>query len=378
MQRRNRGDQVHAGLSGVDQCSRGLQVQRSPAASRYPLDEELGTGLASVHGAQQPAVRDACGAGEHAVRVGRATGDIVRRAAGGRPRWCGRQHDVDNKRGEGQRHEPSDKRCPVASVAQPEHGGDNIGQHEKGHVDAADDHFPPRRLRHLDPLLQPHGRDGAEEQPPVRLGLEMPQRRRSEQRCRSSAEVIYHQHKRERQPVANDREYLVPSTDAGGDEPGGDIEQQQFTIECQPVRQGPVDHDKSPGGDRHPPGEREPTLPGFAGVEVEVDHGFGARQRHRLRQFWPAEQPGGYRVRVTLEAPDPAISCYCHQSNPIRSRPFSICSFLTGSAVEPYISLKTLLRNGLGTVIGRLKSSGGAVPARSRDPMRQLWIRLPW
>ena len=341
MKRGNRCDQIHAGLSGVDQCSRRLEVQRSPAASGDPLHKLLGTGLTSVHGAQQPVVRE-CGATKHAVRVGRATLDVGRRAAGGCPRRCCRQHDVDNERGEGQRDEPSDKRCPVASAAQPEHSGDNIGQHEKRHVDAADDHFPPRRLRHLDALLQPHGRDGAEEQPPVRLGLEMPQRRRSEQCCRSPAEVIHQQHKRERQPVAHDREYLVSSTDAGGDEPGGDIEQQQFAIECEPVRQAPVDHDKGPDRDRHPPRERQPTLPGFAGVEVKVGDGFGARQRHGLRQLWTVEQPGGHRLRVTLEESDPAISCYCHQSNLIRFRLFSIRSFLSGSAIEPKDSAETL------------------------------------
>ena len=342
MQRGNRRDQIHAGLSGVEQCSGRLQMQSSPAARRDPLNEEVRAGLASVHGAQQPALEDTCGTSEHAARAGRASGDVGRGTAGGCPRWCCRQDDVDDEGGEGQRDEPSDKRRPVASVAQPEHSGDNIGQDEKRHVDAANDHFPPRRLRHLDALLQPHRRDGAEEQPPVRLGLEMPQRRRSHQRCRSPAEVIHQQHERERQPVAHDCEYLVPSTDAGGDEPGRDIEQQQFAIECEPVRQGPVGHDKGPGGDRHPPRERAPTLPGFAGVEVKVDDGFGACQRHSLRQFWTPEQPGGYRLRVTLEEPDPAISCYCHRSNLILCRPFSICSFSSGSAIEPDISPETL------------------------------------
>jgi hypothetical protein len=342
MKRGNRCDQIHAGLSGVDQRSCRLQVQRSPATSRYPLDEEVGTGLASVHGAQQPAVRDVCGASEHAVRVGGATADVGRRAAGGCPRRCCRQHDVDNERGEGQRDEPSDIRCPVAAVEQPEHSRDHIRQDEKRHIDAADDHFPPRRMRHLDALLQPHGRDGAEEQPPVRLGLEMPQRRRSNQRCRSPAEVVHQQHKRERQPVAHDREYLVPSADAGGDQPGGDIEQQQFAIKCEPVRQRPVGHDKGPGSDRRPPRECQPALAGFAGVEVKVGDGYGARQRHGLRQFWTAELPGGYRLRVTLEEPGPAISCYCHQSDLILSRLFSICSFLSGSAIEPNISPETL------------------------------------
>jgi hypothetical protein len=328
MKRGNRCHQIHAGLPGVDEGSRRLQMQCSPAASRYPLDKLMRTGLSSMHGAQQPAVRDVGGAFEHAVRVGRATGDVGWCAARGRPRRRSWENDVDDQRGERQRDESSNEGRPVASVAQPEHSGDNIGQHEKRHVDAADDHFPPRRLRQLYALLQPDGGDRAEEQPPVRVRLEMPQRRRSDQRCRSPAEVIHQQHKRERQPVAHDCVYLVPSTDTGGDEPGGDVEQQQFAVEGEPVGQSPVDHDKGPGGDRHPSRERQPTLPGLVGIEVEVDCGFGARQRCGLWQFRPAEQPGGYRLRVTLEELDPAISCYCHQSNPICSRLFSICSFL--------------------------------------------------
>ncbi len=180
MQGRNRCDQIHAGLSGVDQGSRRLQVQRSPAASRDPLHKLMGTGLTCVHGAQQPAVRDVCWASEHAMRARRATGDVARRAAGGCPWRCRRQHYVDHERGERQRDESPDESRPVTSVAQPQHSRNHIRQHEKRHVDAADDHFPPRRLRHLDALLQPHGRDGAEEQPPVGLRLEMPQRVRSE------------------------------------------------------------------------------------------------------------------------------------------------------------------------------------------------------
>lgn len=200
------------------------------------------------------------GTPEHAVRAGRAPGDVGRGAAGGCPRRCCRQNDIDDERDEGQHDEPSDKCRPVAAVAQPEHCGDHIGQDEKRHVDAADHHFPPRRLRHLDVLLQPHRRDGAEEQPSVRLGLEMPKRSRSEQRCRPPTEVIHHQHQRERQPVAHDREHLLPATDAGRDEPGGDVEQQQFAIECEAAGQGSVNHNKCPDGDREPPDQRQRTL----------------------------------------------------------------------------------------------------------------------
>jgi hypothetical protein len=260
MQRGNRGDEIHAGLSGVEQCSGRLQMQRSPAAGRDSLDEEMGAGLASVHGAQQPAVRNSGGASEHAMRAGRAAGDVGRGAARGRPRRCCRRNDVDDESDERQRDESSGKCRPVASVAQPEHSGDDIGQDKKRHVDAADDHFPPRRLRHFDALLQPHRRDGAEEQPAVRLGLEMPKGGRAEQRRRPSAEVIHHQYQSERQPIAHHRERLLPATDAGSDQPGGDVEQQQFAVESQPVGQGPVDHDKGPDSDRRPAGQRQPTL----------------------------------------------------------------------------------------------------------------------
>jgi hypothetical protein len=273
-------------------------------------------------------VRHVRGASEHAVRARRATDDVGRRAAGGCPRRCCRQHDVDDECGEGQCDEAPDERCPVISVAQPEHSGDDIGQHKKRHVDAADDHLPPRGLGHLDALLQPHRGDGAEEQPPVGLRLEMPQGGRSQQCCRAPAEVIDHQDKGERKPVAHDGEDLVPSTDAGRDKSGGDIQQQQFAIEGQPVCQRSVGHDEGPDRHRHPPGKRQPTLPGFVGVEVKIGDGFGARHRGEVRPFWPTEQPAGNRLWVGLEASDSAISCYCHQSNPIRFRLFSIRSFL--------------------------------------------------
>jgi hypothetical protein len=261
MQRGNRRDQIHAGLSGIEQCSGRLQMQRSPAACRDPLDEQVGAGLAFVHRAQQPAVRDTGGASEHAGRAGRAGGDVGRGAAGGCPRRCGRQHDVDDERDERQHDKPPDKRRPVASAAQPEHAGDDIGQDEKRHVDAADDHFPPRRLRHFDALLQPHRRHGAEEQPAVRLWLEMPQGGRSEQRCGASTEVVNHQDQREREPVAHDREQLVSTTDAGRSEPGRDIDQQQLAVERESVGQTSVSDNQCPHGDCHPPGQRPPSLP---------------------------------------------------------------------------------------------------------------------
>ena len=260
MQRGNRGDQIHTGLSGVEQGPGRLQMQRSPAASRDPLNKEMGTGPAFVHGAQQPAVGNTGRTSEHAMRAGRTPSEVCRGAAGGRPRRCCRQNDVDDERDERQRDEPSDKRRPVASVAQPEHSGDDVGQHEKRHVDPADDHFPPRRVRHFDALLQPHCRDGAEEQPAVRLGLEMPQRARADERCRPSAEVIHHQYQRERQPIAHHRENLVPATDAGRNKPGNDVEQQQFPVESQPIGQGAVGHDNDPNRDRRPAGQHQPTL----------------------------------------------------------------------------------------------------------------------
>ncbi len=162
VQRRNCRDQIHAELLRVDQRASRLQMQRSIAASGDPLNEVVGTGLAGVHRSQQPTVADTRGTSEHASRIGRAADDVGRGAASGRPRRRRRQNDVDDERGEGQRHEPPDKRCPIAPVAQPEHSGDRIRQDEKRHVDAADDHFPPGWLRHLDVLLQPDRRDGPE------------------------------------------------------------------------------------------------------------------------------------------------------------------------------------------------------------------------
>ncbi len=264
MQRRDRRDQIHAELLRVDQRASRLQMQRSIAAGGDPLNEEVRTRLACVHRAQQPTVVNTRGTFEHAARIGWAADDVGWGAPSFCPRRRRRQNDVDDERAEAQRDKAPDKRCPIAAVAQPKHSGDHIGQDEKRHVDAADDHFPPRRLRHLDALLQPHRRDGPEEQPPVGLRLKVPQRRRAEQRCRSPAQVIEQQKKRERQPIADDCEYLATPTDARGDQPGGDVEQHQFAIEGEPLGHGSVDHDNSPGGDRQPARIGKPTATGLA------------------------------------------------------------------------------------------------------------------
>ena len=55
VQRRNRGDQIHAGLSGVEQRPGRLQMQRSPAPGGDPLDELVGAGPARC--ASHPATR---------------------------------------------------------------------------------------------------------------------------------------------------------------------------------------------------------------------------------------------------------------------------------------------------------------------------------
>jgi len=314
MQRGNRGDQIHAGLSGVEQRSGRLQVQRSPAASRDPLNEKMGARLAFVHGAQQTAVRDTGRAPEHAMRARRALSDVRRSAAGGRPRRCCRQNDVDDERDERQGDEPSDKRRPVASVAQPEHSGDDIGQNKKRHVDAADNHFPPRWLWHLEALLQPHRRDGAEEQPAIRPGLELPQGVRTDKRRRPSAQVVDHEYQRERQPIAHHREHLVPATDAGSGEPGGDVEQQQFPVESQPVGQGPVGHDQGPDGNRRPAGQRQAAL---VRRRVSVPQDPDRLDRHGR------ERPGDMRLRArrprfARHHLDPSAGCNWHQNDSCR------------------------------------------------------------
>jgi hypothetical protein len=200
-------------------------MQRPPAAGGDPLHELVGTGPAEVHCAQQPAVGNPRRAAKHARRVGRAEGDVGRRATRCGPRRRSRQHYVYRERGERQRHKAADERRPLGSVVQPEHAGDDIGQHEKRHVDAADDDFPPRWLSHLDVLLQPDRRHCAEEQPPIRGGLELPEGVCAEHVGRAAAEVVEHQHEGERQPVAQHREHLVPPADARGDQSGADVDQ---------------------------------------------------------------------------------------------------------------------------------------------------------
>ena len=153
VQRGNRRDQIHAGLSGVDQRAGRLQMERPPTAGGDSLYELVSTRLAHVHRAQQSAVGNACSASVHARRVWRAADDVGRCAARGRPRRGSRQHHVDGNRRERQRNEPTDESRPVGPVVQPEHARDYVRQDEKRHVNAADDHFPPRGLRHLDALL---------------------------------------------------------------------------------------------------------------------------------------------------------------------------------------------------------------------------------
>ncbi len=260
VQRGNRRYQVHVGLPGVEQRPSRLEMQRPPAPRGDPFHELVGARLAHVHGAQQSAVGNARGAMEHARRVGRATRDVGRRATRGGPRWCGRQQHVHRERRERQGHEPANEGRPLGAVAQPEHPGDRIGQHEERHVDAADQHFPPRRLRQFDVLLQPYRRDCAEKQPPVCGGLELPQRRGAEHVGGAAAEVVEHQHQSERQPVAHHREHFVPASDAGGDQTGGDVEQQQFAVEGQSVCHGAVDHHGGPRGDGDASCPGDPTL----------------------------------------------------------------------------------------------------------------------
>ena len=269
-------------------------MQRSPTAGRDPLHELMSAGLAHMHRAEQPAVGNARGAAKHARRVGRAAGDVGRRAARGRPRRCGRQDDVDDQCGERQCDEPPHEGRPLGSVAQPEHPGDHIRQHEERHVDAADDHFPPRGLGHLDVLLQPDCREGAEKQPAVRVRLELPERGGTEHVGRPAAEVIEHQHQGERQPVADHREHLVPLPDTGRDQAGRDVEQQQFAVEGQPVHRGPVGHDDSPAGDGDAPRPGEPMLAAGRG---------GCRGR-------PARVRREAHLRVTLDQLVPAIGCH--------------------------------------------------------------------
>jgi hypothetical protein len=291
-----------------------------------------------MHHPQQSAVRNARRASVHAWWVGRAAGDVGRGAARGRPRRGRRQEHVDDDRGERQCNEPADEGRPGGPVVQPEHSRDRVRQDEKRHVNTADDHFPPRGLRHLDALLQPHRRDGAEEQPAISIGLESPKRGRAEHVSRATTEVVEHQDECERQPVAHDGEHLVPAADARGDEPGSDIQQQQFAVERNPVGHGSVGDHQGPGTDRPAPRPGEPKL--ATGRIRRAGH-MGWLRRHG---GWPAgaAAPSRFGLWVALEQSDPAIGCYCHQSDHILCRPFSIRSFSCRFAIRPINQPNTL------------------------------------
>jgi hypothetical protein len=313
-------------------------MQRPPAAGGNPFHELVSTRLAHMQRAEQSAVGNARSASVHARRVGRAAGDVGRCAARGRPRWGRRQDHVDGDRSERQGNEPTDECRPVGPVVQPEHPRDHVRQDEERHVNAADDHFPPRGLRHLDALLQPHRRDSAEEQPAISIGLESPERGRAEHVSRTATEVVEHQHECERQPIAHDGEHLVPAADARGDEPGSDVQQQQFAVECDPVRHGSVGDHQGPraDGEASCPGERH-----FAAGRIRRVGGMGWLRRHGGRPAGTAS-PSRFGLWVALEQSDPAIGCYCHQSNLILCRPFSIRSFARRFAIRLIIQPNTL------------------------------------
>ncbi len=171
MQRGNGRHQVDAGLPRVDQRARRLQMQRAPAPCGDPLHERVRAGLMGAHHAQQAAVGHIGRVSEHAVRVGRAGVDVGGGAAGGRPGRRGRQQHVDDQSGERQCDEPAHKSRPIVAATQPQQSGHDVGQDEKRHVDAADGHLPPGRLRLFELLLQPHRRGRPEEQPTVHPGL---------------------------------------------------------------------------------------------------------------------------------------------------------------------------------------------------------------
>jgi len=313
-------------------------MQRPPAASGNPLHELVSARLARMHRAQQSAVGNARSASVHARRVGRAAGDVGRCAARGRPRRGRGQDYVDGDRRERQRNEPTDECRPVGPVVQPEHPRDRIRQDEERHVDAADDHFPPGRLRHLDALLQPHRRDGAEEQPAISIGLESPERGRAEHVSRTATEVVEHQHECERQPIAHDGEHLVPAADARGDEAGSDVQQQQFAVERDPVRRGSVGDHQGPRADGDTPCPGEPKL---AAGRIRLVGGMGLLRRHGGRPAGAAS-PSRFGLWVALEQSDPAIGYYCHQSDLILCRPFSTRSFSRRFAIRPINQPNTL------------------------------------
>lgn len=272
-------------------------MKSSPAARRDPLDKGMRTRLARVNSTQQSAVGYPGGAAEHARRVRRPAAHLGRRATRRRPGRRGREHHVHHQRRERQCHETSDECGPLDTVAEPQHAGDDVGQQEEGHVDAADDHFPPRRLRQLHVLLQPDSRDDAEEQPTVGGGLKLPQGGRAEQICCASAEVVEHQHQCERQPVTNDRQHRLPSTDARRDQAGADVDQQPFPVESQSVGDGSVDHHRGPAGDRDATGHHQSVLP-----DGRVDRGSDNVRRDGLS--------AGADRAITNGAPDSPVGCH--------------------------------------------------------------------
>ncbi len=231
MQRRDGGHQVDAGLTLVEQRAGDVEMQSVEATGGDPLDEVAGAVVQRRDGSQQPPVGGRAGP-EHARRVGRATADVGGLTAGRRPRRGGRQHRVDRQRGERQCHEPAHERLPDLPVAQPQGTGHHVGQDEERHVDGADHHLPPRRGGHLQAFLQPHRGHCAEEHPPVDLGLPGPLGRRADQVGRSPAEVVDQQDHGERQPVPEDEDHPLPA-DAGGQQTGAHVEQDQFAVERQ-------------------------------------------------------------------------------------------------------------------------------------------------
>jgi hypothetical protein len=260
MQRRNGGHQVHTGLPRVDQNPGRLQMQRAPATGGDALHEVVGTGLAELHSAQQPAVGNTGRVTEHAGWVGRAGGDVVGGAARRSPGWRRGQDNVNQQRGKRHREEPPRIRFPHFSVAQPQEAGDRIRHDEKRHVDRADDHFPPRRLRHLQAFLQPHRGQHPEEQPSVDRWLKLPKRGRPDQCGGAPAQVVQHQDKSKRQPVPDHHQHFAAAPNAGGDQSRSDIEQQQLTIECQPGGQAAIHHHDRPDRDGDTPNNSEPPI----------------------------------------------------------------------------------------------------------------------
>ena len=297
---------------------------------------------------------------EHARRVGRAAGDLGGRATRGRPRWRGGQHDVHHQGGEGQGDEPPDECRPLGAVVQPQHPGNHVRQHEERHVDAADDHFPPRWLRQLDVLLQPHRGDGAEEQPSVGVRLELPEGACAQRVSGAAAQVVEHQHQCEREPVADHREHLVSPSDAGGDQPARDVHQQQLPVEREPVRRGSVDHHRGPGGDGATPRPGQPT----------VAAGWVGRQDRRGGVRRPAGASGPSRPGrwIGLQKSNPAVGCHCHWANLIRRRPFSIRSFSLPCRIYPMNRPNTLSANGFdGRYAAAVYSLGVSAPQWSRS-----------